>query len=62
MDHPEKTPESSKIALTRIRNAYTLPDTQDENLGEVDRLMVSQFMHTLAEIALAVASREVRNR
>lgn len=62
MDHPEKTPDSSKIALTSIRDAYTLADTQDENLGEVDRLMVIQFTHTLAEIALAVASREVRNK
>lgn len=62
MDHPERTPDSSKIALTGIRNAYTLPDTQDESLGEVDRLMVSQFTHALAEIALAVASREVRNK
>ncbi len=57
MDHPEKTPDCSKIALTGIRNAYTLADTQDENLGEVDRLMVSQFTQTRAEIALAVASR-----
>ena len=58
----KKTPESNMIALTSIRDAYTLADTQDENLGEVERLMMSQFIHTLAEIALAIASREVRNR
>jgi hypothetical protein len=43
--------------LTRIRDMYTLSTTQ--NAGEVDELMVRQFLNTLAEVALAIASRKV---
>ena len=43
--------------LTRIRNPYTLSPTQAES-SEADDLVVKHFLQTLAEIALAVASRK----
>ena len=43
--------------LTRIRNPYTLSPTPAEH-GEAEDLVVKHFLQTLAEIALAVASRK----
>ena len=43
--------------LTRIRNPYTLSPTPAEP-GEDDEIIVKHFLQTLAEIALAVASRQ----
>jgi hypothetical protein len=43
--------------LTRIRNPYTLSTTPAEP-GEADEIIVKHFLQTLAEIALAVASRK----
>ena len=43
--------------LTRIRASYTLFNTKDGNYDEVDKVMVRQFLNTLAEISLAIASR-----
>ena len=43
--------------LTRIRGAYTLASPHGPNANEVDSLMVKHFLDTLAEVALAVASR-----
>lgn len=46
--------------LTSIRSAYTLASPHEPNANEVDRLMVKHFLDTLAEVALAVASRTVK--
>ena len=43
--------------LTCIRNAYTLSTTPKPG-NEADDVIVGYFLHTLAEIALAVASRK----
>jgi hypothetical protein len=43
--------------LTRIRNPYTLSPTPAES-SEADELIVKHFLQTLAEVALAVASRK----
>jgi hypothetical protein len=43
--------------LTRIRNPYTLSTTPAES-SEADDLVVKHFLQTLAETALAVASRK----
>ena len=51
----EISPKDPEKALTSIRDAYTLSNTQDAE--EVDKLMVNQFLNALAEIALAIASR-----
>jgi hypothetical protein len=43
-------------ALTRIRDMYTLSPTQEDS--EADRIMIQNFIHTLAEIALSIAARK----
>ena len=44
--------------MTCIRDAYTVSGTNDD----VEALMVKNFLNTLAEVALAVALREVKDR
>ena len=53
MDPPENSENGGENLLTSIRDAYTLAAT-----NEVEALMVNNFLNTLAEIALAVASRK----
>jgi hypothetical protein len=56
---PEKNlSDNEKKALTSIRDTYTLSYTK-ENENEVDDLTVKNFLNTLAEVALAIASRKV---
>jgi len=43
--------------LTGIHIPYTVSDTP-ERLSEVDDIMINNFLSTLAEIALSVASRK----
>jgi hypothetical protein len=43
--------------LTCIHRPYTLSNTE-ERFNEVDKLTVKHFLNTLAEIALAIASRK----
>jgi hypothetical protein len=43
-------------ALTSIRDMYTLSPTQEDS--ETDRIMIQNFIHTLAEISLSIASRK----
>ena len=47
--------------LTRIRNPYTLSTTPAES-NEADEIIVKQFLQTLAEVALAVASRKGKDK
>lgn len=55
---PEKhLPDNCEKVLTRIHQTYTLSNTE-ERYSEVDRLAVKHFLNTLAEIALAIASRK----
>jgi hypothetical protein len=46
--------------LTSIHGAYTVSTPHEPDADEVDSLMVRQFLQTLAEVALAVASRKVQ--
>jgi hypothetical protein len=58
MSAEKVNPENiSPDPLTRIRNPYTLSPTPKEH-GEAEDLVVKHFLQTLAEIALAVASRQ----
>ena len=58
MSAEKVNPENiSPDPLTRIRNPYTLSPTPKEH-GEAEDLVVKHFLQTLAEIALAVASRK----
>ncbi|MFC1956486.1 hypothetical protein ACFLWZ_08265 [Chloroflexota bacterium] len=52
-----QTENSRQNVLTGIPSPYTLSTTQTGETSEVDELMVRHFLNTLAEIALAVASR-----
>ncbi len=54
-DNPENQEEK---ALTCIRSAYTLFDTPEPDSNETESLMVKNFLNTLAEIALSIASRK----
>ena len=56
-DHPE--PETyAPEALTGIHRAYTLAATNEPGT-ELEDLMVKHFIETLAEVAMAVAARNV---
>ena len=50
-ESPENTGEN---VLTPIQPSYTVSATN----GEVDRVIINNFINTLAEIALSIASRE----
>jgi hypothetical protein len=47
--------EKSQDSLTCIPSPYTLSATNEGN--EIDGLMVKEFLNTLAEVALSIASR-----
>ena len=50
----EELPENSdKNLLTGIHPSYTISGTH----GEVEELMIRNFLNTLAEVALSIASR-----
>ena len=51
------SPEESAL-LTGIHGTYTLASPHEPEFSEVDSAMVKHFIDTLAEVALAVASRE----
>ena len=50
-DNQENQDEKS---LTCIHSPYTMSGTPDE----VEKLMIRNFLHTLAEIALSIATRK----
>jgi hypothetical protein len=57
MKPENNSPNNSEKVLTSIHGMYTLPYTQEYS-SEVDMLTVKNFLNTLAEIALAIASRK----
>ena len=57
METDKVLPDNGKKVLTSIRDLYTLSNTE-ECYNEVDRLIVRNFLNTLAEIAMAIASRK----
>jgi hypothetical protein len=44
-------------ALTRIHPSYTLSDTPEPDSNETESLIVKNFLDTLAEVSLSIASR-----
>ena len=54
----ERRGNRRRNALTSIRNTYTLAATHEEVDGEVNEIAVKHFLQTLAEVALAIASRK----
>ena len=53
--HENNQENNSQEALTSIHKIYTLSATD----GDVERIMIKHFNETLAEVALAVASRKI---
>jgi hypothetical protein len=49
--------EKSQKSLTCIHSPYTLSATPESKGNEIDELAVKEFLNTLAEIALSIASR-----
>jgi hypothetical protein len=58
---PNNLSENAQSALTSIRTTYTLSTTPKDNT-EVDQVTVSNFLRTLAEVALSISSRRMKNR
>ena len=54
----EITENSQPNPLTCIPDAYTL-STTPEDVNEVNKLMIKQFLCALAEVAMSVASRKI---
>ena len=57
MELIKNSPDNGEKVLTSIHEMYTLSTTPAE-LTEADGYIVKHFLQTLAEIALAVASRK----
>ena len=53
--------DDQKKALTSIHGTYTLSNTREE-ITDLDEQTVKNFLNTLAEIALAIASRKAHNK
>ena len=51
--------ENSAKSLTCIRQPYTLASTAEQG-SEIDKLMIDNFLTTLAEISLSIASRNLQ--
>ena len=59
MEPLEDSLKDNKELLTSIPDPYTLSNTTPEETGECDKIIINQFLNTLAEIALNVASRKI---
>jgi len=59
-DCPDVGASDSEGRLTGIPRCYTLASTPEHG-SETDQLMVRNFLQTLAEVALAVASRSLQS-
>lgn len=59
-DNPVEDENCAQNPLTCIHETYTLASTSEG--GEVDKLMIKQFLDTLAEVALMVATRKLNDR
>ncbi|MFC2070406.1 hypothetical protein ACFLTB_04455 [Chloroflexota bacterium] len=44
--------------LTGIHSAYTVSATPESETSEVDKIMINNFLYTLAEVSLCIASRK----
>ncbi len=53
----DKSENYKEKALTCIHPAYTLFDTPEPESNETESLIVKNFLDTLAEVTIAIASR-----
>jgi hypothetical protein len=56
LERPEINNKKDPLLLTAVYTKYTVNTTPDGD-SEVNRIMVAQFLNTLADVALNVASR-----
>ncbi|GEM_PF-1880737 len=60
MNDPPEVPESqSQDVLTGIPIAYTLGCTNEPESEEMNKVIVKNFIETLAEISVSIAKRKV---
>ena len=55
--HDRFLQNNDETVLTGIPQAYTVSATPEIESSEVDEIMIRDFLQTLAEISLAIASR-----
>ena len=48
MEPSEKPQKNSENSLTSIHDAYTLASTNEQNAGEVEKIMIQNFLQTLS--------------
>jgi len=53
----DKSENQEEKALTCIHRAYTLFDTPEPDSNETEGMIVKNFLNTLAEVTIAIASR-----
>ena len=62
MINPENiSPKTDENVLTCIHDAYTVSATNETENSEVDEIIVKHFLETLAEVALSISAREVKD-
>ena len=59
MELPENKSNQDPSLLTSIRDTYTLSSTPEDT--EIDKVVVSNFLRILAEVAVNIASRRSGN-
>ena len=60
MPRVEEFPEdSSENVLTGIHSPYTMADNPEPESDEMNNLIVKEFINTLAEVSISIASRKV---
>ena len=63
MTSPDRNQEhNDNNLLTGIRQAYTVGDTSEPETEDMNQLIVNNFINTLAEVSLSIASRKARER
>lgn len=59
MNVPDDDKNNCEKALTSIHDMYTLSATDEDSGNEVNELIIKNFLVTLADVALSVASRNI---
>ena len=56
---PENNPPD---VLTGIHSPYTMADNPEPESDEMNNLIVKEFINTLAEVSISIASRKVKEK
>ncbi len=55
---PDLPPKAQNSVLTNVYSAYTLHEHGQDTNNEVEKIMLKNFLVTLAEVAMTIASRK----